>query len=164
MRSFGYIIFLILIFSCQDIEKNERPANLIPENKMVEVLTELSILNSAKRYNKRLLEETGLKPDEYLLNKYNIDSLQLLESTSYYARNYTQFEGMYEKVRRKLETLKADLEIKKSQEQRVLDSIKKVMDSTLTDSIILIDPVSDSLRVRPLPVRYDVDLEDLEDF
>lgn len=145
-------MILLLFISCQDIEKTETPNDLIPENKMVEVLTELSILNSAKNYNKRFLEETGFKPDEFLLNKYNIDSVQLVESTKYYARNYTRFESMYEKVQRNLEALKIELEIKKSREERLRDSILLLQEGgdSLIDLPLLRSTTRDSLLARPV--------------
>lgn len=154
MRSFGFLIIFLLFISCQDIEKTERPEDLIPENKMVEVLTELSILTSAKNYNKKFLEETGFKPDEFLLKKYNIDSIQLIESTKYYARNYNQFEGMYEKVQRNLESLKGELELKRLEEERIRDSIlelRKGGDSIFKDSTIPRSTTRDSLikNIRP---------------
>ncbi len=147
--------FLFFI-SCQDIERTEVPDDLIPENRMVEVLTELSVLNSAKNYNKRLLEETGFEPEKYLLNKYNIDSLQLVESTKYYARNYTQFESMYAKVQRNLEVLKAELEIKRNEEERIRNSMNKLQregDSIIIDSTILRSTIRDSLITKPSPPR-----------
>lgn len=145
---------MLLLVSCQDIEKTETPDNLITENTMVDVLTELALLNSAKNYNKRFLEETGFKPEEFLLNKYNIDSLQLAESTRYYARNYSQFEGMYGKVHRNLEALKNKLDIKRGEEQKIKDSIlelQKESDSIIIiDSTILLSPTRDSLiRIMP---------------
>lgn len=155
MRSLGYLMIIIAFISCQDIEKTERPNNLIPENKMVEVLTELSILNSAKNYNKRFLEETGFRPDEFLLNKFGIDSVQLAESTNYYARNYNQFESMYERVQRNLETLKSELEIQRLREERIRDSIlelQKEGDSLLIDSTFLRSRTRDSL-IRNIPPR-----------
>lgn len=148
MKVLGFFLIIIFFSSCQDIEKTEMPEDLIPENKMVEVLTELSLLNSAKNYNKKFLEETGFKPEEFLLNKYNIDSLQLAESTRYYAHNYTQFERMYEKVQRNLEKLKNELEIKKTREDQIKDSIKELQedgDSILIDSTIFRSNTRDSL-------------------
>lgn len=144
---------ILLFISCQNIENTERPDNLIPENKMVEVLTELSILNAAKNYNKKLLEETGFKPEEFLLEKYGIDSIQLVESTRFYARNYAQFEGMYEKVQRNLESRKDELEVKSLKEERVRDSIlelQKEGDSIIIDSTILNRINRDSL-IRSIP-------------
>lgn len=155
MRSFSLVIICLLLISCQDIEETVRPDNLISENKMVEILTELSILNSAKNYNKRFLEESGFKPEEFLLNKYNIDSLQLVESTRFYARNYTQFAGMYEKVNRNLEVLKEKLEVKRLKEEKIRDSILKLgidADSILIDSTTPRSITRDSL-IKNIPSR-----------
>ena len=117
------LIFAVLLVSCQNVEEIKKPENLIPEQKMVEVLTELSILYSAKNYNKKILEETGLPLDSYLYDKYQIDSLQFAQSTKYYAKNYNQFEIIYKQVKTNLEKMKTDLEEIRDEEQRVKDSI-----------------------------------------
>lgn len=155
MRILGFILILFFSISCQDIENTEVPNDLIPENKMVDVLTELSLLNSAKNYNKRSLEETGFKPDEFLLEKYDIDSLQLAQSTSYYARNYAQFESMYQKVQSNLEALKKELEVKNTQEQKIRDSIMELQrenDSIIIDSTIFKSMTRDTL-IKLIPPR-----------
>ncbi len=140
-----------LFFSCQDIEKIEKPENLIPEQKMAEVLTDLSILNSAKNYNRKLLEETGLKPDEYLYTKHNIDSAQLSQSTRYYASDQNSLEAIYKTVRSNLEKLQREIEIKKEKEDKLKDSIAKTTGDSLTQDSILLRPTTrDSLIMSPL--------------
>lgn len=133
-------IFIIAFFlsSCQNIEEIKKPDNLISENKMVDVLTELNLLNSAKNKNKRALEETGIQPDVYLYSKYKIDSLQLAESTSYYAKKYDKFDGIYQKVKQNLDGMKAKLEVIREEEQRIEDSISALEsqnDTTVVDSL-----------------------------
>lgn len=141
------VFLIVCVFcSCQNIEEIKKPDNLIPEDKMVEVLTELNLLNSAKNYNKRILEETGIQPDKYLYNKYDIDSLQLAESTTYYAKKYDEFEGIYQKVKQNLEAMKKKLEVIREEEQRIEDSIRAL---DTKDTINL-----DSLR-RKRPVLID---------
>lgn len=123
MKQLWVIIGALFLFSCQNVEETKRPEKLIPEQKMVEVLTDLSLLNSAKNYNKRQLEETGLRPQEYLYEKHAIDSIRLAESTMFYAQNPDQLERIYSKVRSNLEILKRDLENIKEEETRIEDSI-----------------------------------------
>ncbi len=138
--------------SCQNIEEVKKPDNLIPEDKMVDVLTELAILNSAKNKNKRTLEETGLQPDTYLYSKYEIDSLQLAESTTYYAKKYDQFDNIYQKVRQNLEVKKAKLEVIRKEEQRIEDSIRSAAtkDTLKRDSLKIPKAVlKDSLGSKP---------------
>lgn len=127
----------MLLISCQDIEEVERPKDLIPEQKMVEILTDLSLINSAKNYNKRLLEQTGLKPDEFLYQKHSIDSLRLARSTRFYASKSAQIERIYQKVQENLEVMRVDLELIREEEERVKDSIK------------LLERANDSLQVDP---------------
>ena len=142
MKLYRIFIFALLLVSCQNVEKIKAPENLIPETKMAEVLTDLSILNSARNYNKRILEETGLKPSEYLYEKHGIDSLQLAQSNEYYAKNYDRLESIYKKVKVNLEKMQGDLEKMQEEETRIKDSIK------LADSIS--GSKSDSLTVKPI--------------
>ncbi len=148
-------VFIIACFfwSCQNIEEIKKPDNLIPEATMVDVLTELNLLNSAKNYNKRILEETGIQPDTYLYSKYKIDSLQLAESTSYYAKKYEKFEGIFQKVKQNLETMKAKLEVIREEEQRITDSIRALeveKDTTALDSLKKPEPrLINSLGAEP---------------
>lgn len=137
-------IFIITCFlsSCQNIEEVKKPDNLISEDKMVDVLTELAILNSAKNKNKRDLEATGLQPDTYLYSKYKIDSLQLAESTTYYAKNYDQFESIYQEVKQNLEVMKSKMELIRKEEQRIEDSIRALDIKRKNDSLGI-----DSLKV-----------------
>ena len=148
----------LLLFSCQDIEKVEKPKNLIPEKKMAEVLTDLSLLNSAKNYNRKILEETGLKPDEYLYSKHNIDSAQLAQSTRYYAANQGNLEAIYKKVKSNLEKLQRDMEVLKAIEEKKKDSIKLLQkDSLNVDSILPRSRFKDSLIPAP-PGRTELEV------
>lgn len=141
---------MLLLLSCQDVETIERPNNLIPEQKMAEVLTELALLNSAKNYNKRFLEQTGLRPNDYLYQKFDIDSLQLAESTRYYANNYTQFERIYRRVQQNLEKMKTENEIIAAQLQKEKDSISNL--GLDPDSIMKRDSLLLQTEIRKFPL------------
>ena len=135
------LIFAVLLVSCQNVEEIKKPDGLIPEQKMVEVLTDLSILYSAKNFNKRILEQTGVPLKTYLYKKHKIDSLELAQSTEYYAKNYTQFKKIYTQVKLNLDKIKTDLEVVQAQEDCLRDSINDVR--VLNDSLrkdLLKDP------------------------
>ncbi len=159
MKPYRIFIFALLFVSCQNVEKVKVPENLIPEAKMVEVLTDLSILNSARNYNKRILEETGLKPEEYLYEKHGIDSLQLAQSNEYYAKNYDRLESIYNRVKVNLEKMQMDLEKIQEEETRIKDSIKLAdsISGSKSDSLpvkpIFKMPIMDSLSSERLPIR-----------
>ena len=135
MRIFLSLFGLICLISCQDIEEVKRPDDLIPEQKMVEVLTDLTVLNSAKNYNKRMLEEKGVRPKVLLFEKHGIDSLQLARSTQYYAKNYNRLESIYKRVKQNLQKKKAEYESIVEEERRIEDSIR-ALEEEVSDSVI----------------------------
>ena len=159
MRSIWVLFIAVFFISCQNVEEIKKPANLIPEDKMVDVLTDLSILNSAKNYNRSLLEETGIQPDKYLFEKYQIDSLQLAESTGYYAKKYDILDDIYAKVKANLETKKEEYEILRDVERKKEDSIQSI--KTIKDTLVN-DPLADSILTDtrlPQPIRKDIQIE-----
>lgn len=103
----------------------EEPENLIPEEKMVDVLADLAILHAARSYNKDMLENKGIKPEAYLYEKHSIDSAQFHESSRYYAENYEIYERIYDSVRAKLERFKEKYQTLKF-EQEALDSVREL--------------------------------------
>ncbi len=124
MKYFTFIaICLLLITSCQDIERTEKPEDLIPEDKMVNVLTEMSLMQGARSYNRQELERKGIKPDEYLWKKFDIDSARFASSNNYYSENYVVYQRIYEKVKDSLETLKTHYDSIRELEEKERDSL-----------------------------------------
>lgn len=116
---------MLISGSCQDLEKTERPSDLIPESKMVDVLTELSLVYAARNYNKQKLEATGIKPDEYIFEKFDIDSLQFERSNDYYSEQYSQYERIYDSVKSRIQKMKNRLDSLRDIEVKREDSIKQ---------------------------------------
>ncbi|SDR79286.1 protein of unknown function [Christiangramia echinicola] len=154
------LVFLLLIFvsfSCQDLKTTEKPEDLIPEEKMVDVLTEMALLHAARNYNKQKLEETGIKPDEYIYEKYDIDSLQFEKSNNYYAEQYSDYERIYDSVKVRLQIMKSRLDSLRDIEIKIEDSIKlsrkdslKIKDSLEVDSLKVDSLKIDSLKIKRL--------------
>ena len=139
------LIVALLLVSCQSVEKTKKPDNLISEAKMVEVLTDLVLLNSAKNYNRRILEETGIHINPYIYEKHGIDSLQLAQSTQYYAENTSKLDKIYKAIKDSLEVRKSVLEKIEEEEVRVQDSIREASVKDLQDSLKKQDKKADSL-------------------
>ena len=99
------LIYIILIFySCGSLnEENAKPNNLIPEDKMIDILYDMSLISVSKGINKRILENNGMKPKKYILKKYNIDSLQFVVSNEYYSKDLEIYLSIYEEVLNKLQ-------------------------------------------------------------
>lgn len=140
----------MLSVSCQDLKKTEKPEDLIPEDKMIDVLTEMSLMYAARNYNKQKLENTGIKPDEYIYERFDIDSLQFERSNNYYAEQYNQYERMYDSVKLRIQALKTRLDSIREVEVKIEDSIKKAK----KDSIKAVDSVDvDSIKVDSLKLK-----------
>lgn len=127
-----------------------KPDDLIPEDKMVDVLTELSLLHGARSYNKNQMEEKGIDPYPYLVEKYGIDSVQLVKSNEYYAQNYKQYKRIYDSVKVKLENLVAEYDSIREMEKIKRDSL----DNFRKDSLPYRGPGNDSL----VPLRMEKQL------
>ena len=99
------LIYIFLIFySCGSLtEENVKPNNLIPEDKMIDILYDMSLISVSKGINKRILENNGMKPKNYILKKYNIDSLQFVVSNEYYSKDLEIYLSIYEEVLNKLQ-------------------------------------------------------------
>lgn len=98
----------------------EQPENLIPKEKMVEILRDLTILNAGRTTNVTILQRNNVETMPYLYAKYGIDSTQFSNSDLYYASVPEEYEDIYAKVEAKLESEKKIVE----ENKRVNDSIK----------------------------------------
>lgn len=155
--NFKNTILLLLVFlvvSCQDLEKTEKPDDLISEAKMIDVLTEMALVNAARNYNTKKLEVTGIKPDKYIYEKFDIDSLQFERSNNYYTEQYTDYERIYDSVKNRIQAIKNRMDSLREIEVRIEDSIKNArkdsirgLDSLAIDSLKVVDSLKvDSLR------------------
>ena len=98
------IFILLVIYSCGPvIEENIKPKNLIPKDRMIDILYDMSLISVSKGINKRILENNGFKPKKYILKKYEIDSLQFVTSNEYYSKDLDMYLSIYEEVLNKLE-------------------------------------------------------------
>ena len=110
-----YLFILIIFFGCSDPNNKETiPKNLISEEKMVEVIYEMTLISVSKGVNRQILEKNGVIPEQYIFNKYNIDSLQFAVTNEFYSNDLDTYLEIYEKVKEKLQLNK----------QIVIDSIE----------------------------------------
>ncbi len=110
MKHLKYILLLCLAISCNNnsIEKPKKPKNLIKKDKMVEIIYDMTIFTAAKGVNKKLIENKGILPEDYIYKKYDIDSTQFAQSNEYYAYNLDSYEDIYAKVKLKLQKEKTN--------------------------------------------------------
>ena len=136
-------IFLVIVvlFGCnKNVQKIPIPDNLISEEKMVEVIYEMTLISVSKGVNRRILENSGVIPEKYIFEKYNIDSLQFALSNEFYSNDLNMYLDIYNRVKVKLQEnkqttidsienykkdrAKRSLEIVNSERSNTIDSIK----------------------------------------
>ncbi len=117
MRVLALLTVVCTLISCNETLL-KKPENLIPKDKMVQILQDLAIVNAAKTTNVQVLRENDVEPMDYIFNKYDIDSLQLVESDRYYASLPVEYEEIYKEIEANLE-----------REGKALEEQKKINDS-----------------------------------
>lgn len=120
MKKIFLLIVLCLFVSCGE-KLIEKPENLIPRDKMENILYDLSVLTAARNTSLDVLKENAIEPMDYLFTKYAIDSVQFAESDIYYAAIPVEYQNMYIRIEEKLLAKKEIMDKAK----KVADSIKK---------------------------------------
>ena len=127
-RGYIFCLTLLCLFACGESIKPPKPDNLIPRDKMASILHELFIVNSAKGVNRKLMENKGIVPEEYILNKFNIDSVQFAQSNNYYAHDIETYQSIIEDVKSQLIKQRDSLQ---TLEEKEKEAAKKRRDSLL---------------------------------
>jgi hypothetical protein len=137
------IILLIIFYSCDFINNSSKiPDDLISQEKMIDILYDMSLLSVSKGINKNILENNGMKPKSYILNKHNIDSLQFVISNTYYSNDLEKYLHIYDMVLEKLEFNREIIidSIQKYKKNRGLRS-KEIIQENADDSTELSIPI-----------------------
>ncbi len=142
----GLLFVVFLVISCQDIKKIEKPENLIAKDKMVNILTDVYISNASRSVNNKLLKEYHIRLDSIIYNKYQIDSLQFVESNAYYSSNLKTYTKIITRVQDRLILLQKE----KDSIYEIIEKEKKIEDSIKVqkkkEPKLLIDPVESGIN------------------
>jgi len=158
MKQFFLLAIVFMVLGCQNVKYPEKPENLIPKEKMIDVLTEVYLSNASRTYNLRVLRDSGYKLDSMLYKKFDIDSLQFAKSHAYYANDLDEYVAMFEKVKSKLEVVKIKTDTLKARyEER-----RRIKDSITRDSLRAIELKNnedtlkiDTSRIIPALIKKD---------
>lgn len=137
MRYFSLLILLCFLLGCEDSKQPNKPENLISEATMEDILYDSFILNATKASKRKILEENGIYPKDFLFEKYNIDSAQFSQSNAYYAYNTELYTSIIENVKSRLsnekdkytEQLKEEKRLEKKRTDSIKNARKRVNDS-----------------------------------
>jgi hypothetical protein len=104
---------LLLAISCQKAII-EKPAKLIAEDKMINILFDISVLEAIKQVNPTALTDRKITTSIYIYKKYQIDSLQFAQNDKYYASDVKNYAKMYDEVAKRIDDYKIQLDTEKS--------------------------------------------------
>ena len=128
LRIFCLIFFIGCLVSCQDVQKPEKPANLISQEIMVDILTDVYISNAARNVNNKLLRNLNIKLDSVIYSKYRVDSLQFALSNNYYSSNLDIYRNLLVKAQEKLmllQTEKDSMYRAATKQDSIINSLKR---------------------------------------
>lgn len=97
MNKLLVVIAFCFLISCNK-KLIEKPETLILNDKMVQILYDLAILNAAQNTSPALLAEKDIKTMNFVYTKYGIDSIQFAQSDLYYASRPAEYEALYKEV------------------------------------------------------------------
>lgn len=132
MRIILTLIILVIVQSCKDFN-NKKPENLISEDKMVEILFDLEIINAARGDNKKIIEEKISNVNNYLQNKYKIGIDQFENSISYYSSDILKYSMIIQEVEQKLDSTKNLIQKKIDAKRNRQDSLINISKSDTGD-------------------------------
>ena len=114
MNKFNYHFLLSLIFFISCKTKND--IDIIRQDKMVEMLLDLSIIKSINNLNYEKNQLVISPEDFYILQKYNIDSLKWEYNKNYYSERPKILALIYARVQDSLEKKIDSLKILKNRQ------------------------------------------------
>tara|TARA_B100000809_G_scaffold22902_1_gene20048 strand:- start:13416 stop:14027 length:612 start_codon:yes stop_codon:yes gene_type:complete len=159
-KSFLLFLFIGLI-SCTSNTIFKEPDDLIPKEKMVELITDLYLTNSAKSYRNNL-KERNIDYTFLVYEKHGIDSTRFKRSNFYYTTKIDDYEDIYLEVEKNIKALNTNFKaIKKERDSIKNDSIKTIR--FVKDSILKVAILKDSvlldiinMQMKDSTQRYDL--------
>ncbi|MEX1384054.1 DUF4296 domain-containing protein [Lutibacter sp.] len=137
------------MFSCTSNTILKKPDNLIPEDQMVDLLTDLLLaVNAETTKNLDLKRKVNYHP--LVFEKYNIDSAQFKESNFYYTSRVDDYDVILLKVEERLKALNKKFETIKREEDSIAQAIKNLEKKS-------IDSINKIKRRRVEPIKENLE-------
>ena len=121
MKQWLFLFASFLVLSCSN-NPVPKPDNLLDEEVMVNIIFDISFLQAADVSFSYKLAESNIKMDQYIFNKYKIDSITYRQNKRYYASDPQKYKNIYRKVVERIE--QEQEKIKEEQEKNKVASKK----------------------------------------
>ena len=125
MKNIFIIVCALLVFhSCKEEVKEQIPPGILPQNKMISVLTDLQLVEATIQLNSMAISDSSRKIAEgyykYVFDKNRITAIQFDSSFRYYSSRPKELSAVYDSVLARL-----------SQRKAIADTTKQVMPDTI---------------------------------
>ncbi len=98
MKTFAWIVPIILFFSCSQFTKNDLPQGVLPESKMVPILVDIHLAEARANVMNPHLDSARLYFAVYkdsIFKKNNVTKIEFDSSYSYYMHNIALMDKIY---------------------------------------------------------------------
>jgi len=112
LKYISFIIFLA-VFSCASDGYKKVPENLITEEKFVDLMVEMHLIEA--NINQRFVKlvdstDTSFGYYRYLFDKYEVKKVDFDSTFNYYSRNPDKLDLVYDQVQERLKAMADDLQ------------------------------------------------------
>lgn len=139
------LLLVVIVSSCQNLEKVSKPDTLIARDKMIRILTDIAFIRAAKSSYKKVFDIEKIDPEAYVLKKHNIDSAVFAENNRWYTSQTDRYEDIFNKVKINLKENKTKFDRLRKEEdsiKKIKDSIKKAKEA-IKDGKVILDDIDD---------------------
>lgn len=102
MKKTVVVLGFLMLLACAE-KVVDKPKNLIPKDKMIDILHDLALLNATRTTIGARMDDIGIETMEFLYDRYQIDSLQFAQSDLYYASMPLEYQAIYTAVEARLD-------------------------------------------------------------
>lgn len=96
------IALSVLLVSCKE-KPVEKPEKLIDKGIMEDILYDLAILQASVNYKTKIISNS-IDVNTYIYEKYEIDSITLVQNQRFYASDVKAFKKMYKNISERIKT------------------------------------------------------------
>jgi|SRR5690625_2748448 len=107
-KLFVIVILSVVTFSCQHIERPEKPDDLIAKETFVDILVDTYLSNAARSKSYQEIQDQNVRLEKFIYQKYTIDSLQFVKSNAYYSADLDGYREILEEVEKELIKMKEE--------------------------------------------------------
>lgn len=129
MKKAVFILLAFLVLACKD-EAPQKPEKLLTEDEMVDVLYDITMLQSIRSFKPQVLRDNNVDAAEYVYKKYDIDSTVFAQNHTYYASQLDVYERIHDRVTDRIKKEQEPyIEEEKAEKEKdsVEDSKKKML-------------------------------------